>query len=212
MFDDLRAKQEEKAKMLQAYLNVAGKRTKIVEEALKTASVDLENGIVSLDKSKLAAVNEELIKPKGAIKEVFELTRGAHGSKRPQGASPDQINALLTKGAKAARNIPASTQQPQASEILREDTHEQSEGTDRINALLNGNHQPSPKYEAQNAPQYNSEPLDKKLLREEFIKEMATDKEVRLEIMEMVVFELLGKDRVKRLIREILTEAKEAKK
>lgn len=190
----------EKARALQAYLNVAGKRTQIVEEVLKTSDVDLENGIVNLDKKKLYTINEELIKPK-LIKEVFELTRRTSSSgvglKTP---SPDQINALLTKGVKGARSLPQSSTQTTAQPVQLSESVGSDE-TDHINNVLNGQ------------SDYQSEIFDgKKQLREEFIKEMVADKDVRLEVMEMVIFELLGKDRIKRLLREILTEAKNVKK
>ena len=206
MFEITQEQRNEKARQLQAYLNVAGKRTQIVEEVLKTADVNLENGTVNLDKKKLQVINEELVKPK-PIKEVFELTRRTSSSGVGlKSTSPDQINALLSKGVKGARSIPQSTQTttPVVQPLMES---EDSESTDRINALLNGEQQSSP------TQYYTTENTDgKKYLREEFIREMVADKDVRLEIMEMVVFELLGKDRIKRLLREILTEAKNVKK
>jgi hypothetical protein len=66
-------------------------------------------------------------------------------------------------------------------------------------------------------PQYLKEEfvdntLLKKQLKEELIREMVQDKDVRNEIMETILYELFGKDRMKKLLREVLNEAKVAKK
>ncbi len=100
--------------------------------------------------------------------------------------SPDQISALLGGKLNEARKV--GPEQPTAP-IRKNNTQPMQplyEGID-VNAV-------------------------KKQIREEVIRELVEDKEVRNEIMETILYELFGKDRMKKLLREVLNEAKAVKK
>jgi hypothetical protein len=174
--------EEERRKRIEklgAYLNVAGQRVKMIEEITNTAKVNVNNGEidVKLDKNKISEFKE---------KESFTPNK-----------QKTILEAIASTSKKTGRDLKAVSSD-EINMLLNGGIKAVREN--KVTPLLEKNNVEMEQYEENN----NQNSYDE--IKNKILSDLINDKDLKNEIIETILYELFSKERIKKILKEIIAE------